>query len=281
MGQGRGGWELGAQMGRCIVLPSHRLPGPTGLPLCSEMLQHPRGPPEALGCSSPPNWMPRTLSEKSLCWEKKSWELSKSGRVGVQGERAVLCPSLRSHWGCRGPWVGDTSQGVRVTVATQWRPREAAQDRRWLRCPRSSVGCCSAPVDVKCPPGSWRAAGVPQESKPSPGTPMGPTHRTVAGGSGEFICELAPTALLSTPMGLPGPVLCWVLVSPGEAKPIVSPRLCKATRGVEAGQGVHAHAWEIRSSACSSSPGGSGRFGTLSPVSCCGMMASSHPRAPC
>lgn len=53
-------------MGRCIVLPSHRLPGPAGLPLCSEMLQHPRGLPEALGCSSCPSWMPWTLSEDSL-----------------------------------------------------------------------------------------------------------------------------------------------------------------------------------------------------------------------
>lgn len=68
-------------MGRCIVLPSHRLPGPAGLPLCSEMLQHPRGLPEALGCSSHPSWMPWTLSEDSLYQEKKSWELSMSGRV--------------------------------------------------------------------------------------------------------------------------------------------------------------------------------------------------------
>lgn len=118
MGQGQGGWDPGAQTGCCIVLPSHRLPGPAGLPLCSEMLQHPRGLPEALGCSSPPNWMPWTISEDSLCQEKKSWELSKSGRVGVPGEQAASCPSLGLQWGCRGPQVGDTSQDARVTVAT-------------------------------------------------------------------------------------------------------------------------------------------------------------------
>lgn len=118
MGHGWGGRELGAQTGRCIVLPSHRLPGPAGLPLCSKMLQHPRGLPEALGCSSPPNWMPWNLSEDSLCWEKKNWELSKLGRVRVPGERAVLYPSMGLHRRCHGPQVGDASQGVRVTVVT-------------------------------------------------------------------------------------------------------------------------------------------------------------------
>lgn len=33
----------------------------------------------------------------------------------------------------------------------------------------------------------------------------------VAWGSGEFICQLAPTALLPIPVGLSNPVLCGVL----------------------------------------------------------------------
>lgn len=103
-------------MGRCIVLSSHRLPGPAGLPPCSEMLQHPRGLPQALGSSSPPNWMPRILSEDSLCQKRESWELWKSGRVRGPGEQAVLWPSLGSHQECRGPWMGDISQGMRLSL---------------------------------------------------------------------------------------------------------------------------------------------------------------------
>lgn len=103
-------------MGRCIVLPSHRLPDPAGLAPCSEILQHPHGLPQALGSSSPPNWMPRILSEDSLCQKRKNWELWKSGRVRGPGEWAVLCPSLGSHQERHCPWMGGISQGVRLSL---------------------------------------------------------------------------------------------------------------------------------------------------------------------
>lgn len=96
-------------MGCCIVLPSHPLPAPAGLPPRSEILQHPHGLPQALGSSSPPNWMSKVLSEDSLCQKRKSWELWKSGRVRGPGEWAVLCPSLRSCQNCCAPWMGDIS----------------------------------------------------------------------------------------------------------------------------------------------------------------------------
>lgn len=72
-------------MGRCIVFLSHCLPGPAGLAPHSRVLQHPCGLPEALGCSSPPSWMPWTLSEDPLFWEKKSWELSSRGGLWSKG----------------------------------------------------------------------------------------------------------------------------------------------------------------------------------------------------
>lgn len=69
-------------------------------------------------------------------------------------------------------------------------------------------------------------------------------------------------------MELPDPVLCWVLVFLGGAKPLGASRLCEASRGMGDGQGVCAHAGEM-------SLGGSGLFGSLGPVSCYGMVALS------
>lgn len=109
-------------MGCCIVLPSHRLPGPAGLPPCSEILQHPHDLPQALGSSSPPNWMPRIVSEDSLCRKRKSWELWKSGRVRGPGEWAGL-------WGhTKMPWSMDGGHFLGCEIVSWLCPHKDAQD---------------------------------------------------------------------------------------------------------------------------------------------------------
>lgn len=69
----------------------------------------------------------------------------------------------------------------------------------------------------------------------------------MAQGSGDFICELAPTAPLSASI--------LGLGFPGGAKPLGASRLCRASKGMEGGQGACAHAQEMWSPTCCEQPG--------------------------
>jgi len=139
--------------------------------------------------------------------------------------------------------------------------------------------CCFALVDVSCSPSSWRAVSMLWESMASPGAPTGPSHVMVARRSGEFICELAPVALLSTSMGVPDPVPCWVLVSRREQSPSVSPGHARPP-----GAWSMAKEFILTPRRCGLQPavsslGSSGHSGSLGAVSCGGLMTFSHPRA--
>lgn len=191
-----------------------------------------------------------------------------SGRVWALWEWAASCPSLGPHWGSCGPWMEDTFQGAKVTVATLSArlPRTAGgyidPIALWGDALLQLTSTLSQQLE-SC----QRAGGEHGQPWRSHGT----SQCTVLWGSGELICEVAPTAMLSTPVGLPNRVPGWVLVSLGGPKPRGASRLCRTWR--------MAKEFVLMTGRCGlqpavSSQGGSGHFGFLGPVSCCGMMAS-------
>lgn len=137
-------------MGCCIVLLSHRLPGPTGLPPLSEMPQHPCGLPEAAGCSSSPKWMLCTISEGSLCWGKEEQGLGPSERAGAQGSWqhracAWCCPGA-TVWGCRFSSSGLCCfpKGCPWCRVLMWRPRKRDLNACWTSLGKRCALCSDA-----------------------------------------------------------------------------------------------------------------------------------------